>query len=129
MKKGYIAISIVLILLAVTIGISFTLSFLSSGNSKMAESFGKGEQVLFNSQSCLEEGLLRLKNNPLYEGGTVSFPEGICNISLKQESGVYTFQVYFSGAERYWRGIEAQAEITDGIIEVKHWNEKVFVVE
>jgi len=130
MKKGYVAISIVLILLAVTIGISLTLSFLSSGNAKKSESFRQGEQALYNSESCLEEGLLRLEVNPLlYEGGSISFPNGTCHISLEKESGLYTFQVYFSGEETYWRGIEAQAEIIDGLISLTSWKEKVLVVE
>jgi hypothetical protein len=128
-KRGYVAISIVLILMAVTLGISMTLSFLSSGNSKTAESMRKGEQALFNSESCLEEGLLRFKRDLSYEGGTVAFPSGECHISLKEESGIYTFQVYFSGEENYWRGIEAQAETADGLLKMTHWNEKVLVVK
>jgi hypothetical protein len=128
-KNGYIAISMVLILLAVTLGISMTFSFLSLGSSKTTESFQKGEQALFNSESCLEEGLLRLKNDLSYEGGRVSLPSGDCQISLEQQEGKYTFQVYFSDEENYRRGIEAQAEIVDGLPKITNWSEKVLVLE
>jgi hypothetical protein len=128
-KKGYVVISMALILLAVTVGIAYSISFLSSGDAKISEALRQGEQALFRSESCLEEGLLRLKADPSYGGGSVSFPDGICHISIKNESGIYTLQAYFSGEEKYWRGIEAQAEIIDGLVKMTSWKEKVLVLE
>jgi hypothetical protein len=132
MKKnqGYIAISMTLILLVVTIGITSAFFFLSSGNIKIAESLRQGEQALFRSDGCLEEGLLRLKADPiLYTGGSVSFPDGVCHISVENQAGIYTLQAYFSGSDPYWRSIEAEAQLADGVVRLTSWSEKPLVVE
>jgi|WetSurMetagenome_2_1015567.scaffolds.fasta_scaffold1058811_2 hypothetical protein len=129
MQKGYITIAITLVLLAATVGTVSVLFFLSSGSAKTSEAEKKGVQAFFASESCLEEGLLRLKADPLYAGGSVDFPDGVCHISVNEDSGLYTFQVYFSGGEDYWRGIEAGARIANGVISLENWNEKHIVVE
>jgi hypothetical protein len=128
-NQGYIAITTVLIVLAVTIGITSALFFLSSGNIKIAESLRQGERALFRSDGCLEEGLLRLKADPLYAGGVVSFPDGTCHISIEKQAEIYVFQVIFSNNDPYWRSIEARAQITDGVVQLTSWSEKPLVVE
>jgi hypothetical protein len=127
---GYIAISVVLILLVVTIGISSSILFLSSGKAKIYDALREGDQALFRSDACLEEGLLRLKADPVnYAGGNVSFPDGTCHVSIDNQSGTYTLQVFFSSSDSYWRSIEAKAQVIDGIIQMTSWSEKPLVVE
>jgi hypothetical protein len=128
-KKGFIVIAATLVLLMVTIGITSMLLFLSIGGAKISESLRQGEQALFFSESCLEEGLLRLKADPLYGGGQVVFPDGVCHIAVSQENENYNFQVSFSSDAGHHRSVEAQAEIVDGILVVKRWNEAVSVIE
>jgi hypothetical protein len=127
--NGYIVISMTLILLAVTIGIATTLSFLSSGESKISEASRLGEQSFFWSDGCLEEGLLRLKNDNSYSGGEVSFPDGTCYININTDGEKYTVQSFFSGAGSYQHGIEAEVEVVNGILSVKSWNEKPSVIK
>ena len=129
MRKGYVVISIALILLFVTIGITSAVSFLSSGSADISRSLLTGEQAFFSSDGCLEEALLRLKNDPSYDGGTVSFPEGDCHINIDNQSGTYTVKTYFTGLQDYRRGIEAVAEIADGVLQIKSWEEKASVIE
>jgi hypothetical protein len=127
-KKGYVTISIVLILLVVTIGMSVAVSFLSAGSVLTSQSWQKGETAFFQADSCMEEGLLRLKKDPFYASGDVSFPNGTCHINIDNQSGVYTLKVYFSGADKYWRSIEAEATLVDGVFVVSNWKEKPLVV-
>ena len=49
MRKGYVVISIALILLFVTIGITSAVSFLSSGSADISRSLLTGEQAFFSS--------------------------------------------------------------------------------
>jgi hypothetical protein len=129
-KKGYVVITTALIVLFVTVGIVYILSFLSSGSAKASLALQKGEQALFNSDSCLEEGLLRLRTDPLYAGGEISFPQGTCHLDVNEESGQYTIQVFFSGPDRYWRSIEARvSRDVLGALEIASWEEKKIVIE
>ena len=123
-KKGYVAISMVLILLVVTAGIASAELFLSTGNSKNFETRNFGEQALYSSEACLEEALKHLKNDPLYSGGEVSFPQGTCHNSIENNSGEYVLQVYFSYDKPYWRPIEAHVENVAGVFKIISWKEK-----
>lgn len=129
MRKGYVIISITLILLVVTTGIILALSFLSLGSLNIAESLNGGEQALFRSDACLEEGILRLKRDSLYVGGSVDFPDGVCHIDLQNDNSVYIFKVYFSSEEHYLRPIEANVEIVEGVVSITNWSEKLSVLE
>jgi len=66
--KGYIAILAVLVLLTVTGGIATTLLLTSIGEVQSVEALRQGEQALLFSESCLEEGLLRIIRDPDYSG-------------------------------------------------------------
>lgn len=128
-KKGYVAISMTLILLVVTIGIISTLFVLSSGNSKNYESLRLGEKALYLTDACLEEALLRLKNNPFYEGGKIFFPEGDCHANIEKNNESYVLTTYFSSAEKHWRPIEARVELVEGILKMTGWKEKNIDIE
>ncbi|NTW26941.1 MAG: hypothetical protein HGA36_01310 [Candidatus Moranbacteria bacterium] len=129
-KKGYVVISTVLILLFVTLGIAATLSFLSIGSSKVSQSFGEGRQALFLSESCLEEGLLRLKTDVAYAGGTINFPEEkVCHLNITNDGQIYTMQAYMLGQKKYVRSLEVHVNIVDGILQIISWEEKPFVIE
>ncbi len=127
-KPGYITITIVLVLLVVTLSITATLSFLSTGAVRTAEARQFGEAAFFNADACMEEGLLRIKKDPLYAGGEVTFPNGTCHIGVDNQNGSYTVQVYFSGADKYWRSLEADAAFVNGILTVTNWKEQPLVV-
>jgi hypothetical protein len=129
MRKGYVIISVTLILLVVTTGIILTLSFLSLGSLNIAESRNGSDQIFYYSDACLEEAVLRLKRDAFYAGGSVEFPNGTCHIDLQEDNGGYVFKVYFSGRENYSRAIEAKAEMVNGSISIIDWSEKLSVVE
>lgn len=129
-KKGYVVISTVLILLFVTLGIAATLSFLSIGSSKVSQSFGDGQQALFLSEACMEEGLLRLKTDIAYVGGTINFPgEQKCHLNIANDGQAYTMQAYMIGQKKYVRSLEANVKIESGILQIISWEEKPFVIE
>ena len=130
-QQGYVVITATLVILLVSLGMISALSFLSVGNLKIAQDLASGDQALFSSDSCLEEGLLRLKSDPLYGGGKVSFPEGDCQISVDNHGdGTYVLDVYFSpSGSVYQRGFETDVEISGGIPSVLDWREKPSVIK
>ena len=97
---------------------------LSSGNLKNFESRRLGSQALYSSDACAEEAFLRLKNDPLYGGGEVSFSTGICHIDISSSGSEYILQVYFSSDQKYWRPIEVHIINTAGVFSMTSWKEK-----
>ena len=92
MQKGYLAISSILIISAVVLAITVSVSYLSIGEGQTALSMTKAEQRLAFQDSCIEDILLKLRSNTNPVAG--SMPEGNCNIFWNQDGlGNYTFTI------------------------------------
>jgi len=90
MKNGFIAISSILIIAAVVLTISITVSLLSIGEGQSALSLMKGEATLNLIEGCMEDAMLQISINPNYSGGLINRPEGACNIAVSNIGSDYT---------------------------------------
>lgn len=86
-QHGLVALSFVLILSAVLTAISITVTFLSIGEAQSSFALFKGEDVLSFVEGCVEDALLKAKNDPLYNGGVIIRPEGSCLITVVSKVG------------------------------------------
>ncbi|MBI3486298.1 hypothetical protein HY025_05175 [Candidatus Daviesbacteria bacterium] len=91
-KKGYIALSMVLILTAVVIAISVTVALLSIGEGQSALALSKGEDALTFAEGCAEDALLKSRNSTSYSGGTIGRPgtEGTCSVTVSKAGSTWT---------------------------------------
>ncbi len=81
MERGYIALITVLIVMAVTLSIVTTVSHLGIGEAQSGLSLYKGEGTLTFVEGCVEDAMLKIRANPLYNGTQITRPEGTCTIT------------------------------------------------
>ncbi len=82
MKNGFIAITTILIISAVTLGIATTVALTSIGEGQASFSLTKGEDSLQFVEGCAEDALLKIRSSGSYAGGTISRPEGTCDVTV-----------------------------------------------
>ena len=84
-KGGYVAISILLILTAVLLGVIVTVAQLGIGEGQASLALSKGEDTLNFVEGCTEDALLKIRSNPSLSGTfTIGRPpgEGTCSVTV-----------------------------------------------
>ena len=84
-ERGYVAISIILILTAVVLGIIVTVAQLGIGEGQVSLALSKGEDTLHFVEGCTEDALLKIRSNPSLSGTfTIGRPpgEGTCSVTV-----------------------------------------------
>src|ERR1044072_3420848 len=96
-RNGFVAISTVLIVSAVTLAVMLTVSFLSIGEGQASLAGYLGESDLALVEGCAEDALQKFHDNGSYAGGSFTRPEGAgtstCNITLNSGSPNYDITV------------------------------------
>ena len=105
---GYVAISILLILTAVILGIIVTVAHLGIGEGQVSLALSKGEDTLHFVEGCMEDALLKIRSNPSYAGGTIGRPgsEGTCLITV---AGGPTYTV--TATTNAWQGYNRTIQV------------------
>lgn len=82
-ENGYVAISIILLLSVVLLGIIMTVTGLGIGEGQLSLARSKGENTLFFVEGCMEDALLKLRADGNYGigGSVIARPEGTCTIT------------------------------------------------
>ena len=86
-NQGYIATMTVLVVMVAILSITTTVALLGIGEAQGGIALTRGEQTLTLTESCTEDALLRIRNNPTYAGGTVNLPEGSCSVTIDSKIG------------------------------------------
>jgi len=82
---GYVAISILLILTAVLLGIMVTVAQLGIGEGQVSLALSKGEDTLTFVEACMEDALLKIRANSSLSGTfTIGRPPGeeTCSVTV-----------------------------------------------
>ncbi|HSW96875.1 MAG TPA: hypothetical protein VLF89_03540 [Candidatus Saccharimonadales bacterium] len=121
MQKGYIAILTVLIISAVVITIATTVSLLAIGEAQSSFALFKGEDTLTFVEGCMEDALLKARNNNSYTSGSITRPEGTCTITVSKAGTTWTVTATTTSTQ-YVRTV--QAVITRGSqMAITSWKE------
>ena len=79
--KGFIALITVLTILAIVLMIGLSISFLSIGEASMSLQKSQSSQAYYLANLCVENALMRLKENSSYLGDeTINIENGSCHI-------------------------------------------------
>jgi len=78
MKHGFVAISTVLVLMAVMMSAVVAITYLSVGELQTGLVQVKGEESLGLVEGCTEDLLQKIHDNPGFAGTSLSRPEGVC---------------------------------------------------
>ncbi len=121
-EGGYVAISIILILTAVVLGIIVTVAQLGIGEGQVSLALSKGEDTLHFVEGCMEDALLKIRSNVSYAGGTITRPEGTCSITVSTVGSTYTVTATTT-ATPYKRTVQAVA-IRGTTMSLTRWKEQ-----
>ena len=72
----------VIIISVTTLTIATSISILGVNEAKSSLNMKKGREVLVSLYGCLEEGMIRLRNNENYIGSLIEVGEVACSISV-----------------------------------------------
>ena len=91
-EGGYVAISIILILTAVVLGIIVTVAQLGIGEGQVSLALSKGEDTLYFVEGCVEDAMLKARasstfGDPVGTPVTITRPEGSCSITVLSKVG------------------------------------------
>jgi uncharacterized protein (UPF0333 family) len=104
-QRGYIAISMVLIILSVVIAVATTVTLLAIGEAQSSLILTKGEDTLSFVEGCAEDALLKARASSSYTGGNITRPEGTCTVSVSKASTTWTLTISTT-ATAYVRTVE-----------------------
>jgi hypothetical protein len=83
-----------------------TVAQLGIGEGQVSLSLSKGEDTLHFVEGCMEDALLKIRENPSYTGGTINYPQGSCSVTVSSVGSTYTV-TSTSTATAYKRTIQA----------------------
>lgn len=121
-KNGYMTLITVLIISTVAVVIGTTVSLLAIGQAQSSYTLTKGEDALAFVDGCMEDALLKTKNSPTYNGGTITRPEGTCSITVSKAGNIWTI-LATTTATAYKRTIRVVVTRSAGTLVVSSWEE------
>lgn len=123
-QSGFIALTTVLILSAVSIAIGITVSRLSIGEGQASLALTNGEQELSFVEGCMEDALLKVRANANYVGGTIGRPagEGTCTVTVSNVGTVWTITATQLGTD-YTKSVQAVINRIPTGITITSWQE------
>lgn len=89
-NHGFIAITSIMLIAAVVLAISITVSLLAIGEGQASLALYQGETTLSFVEGCVEDGLNKARLSSSYNGGNITRPEGICTISISKIGNDWT---------------------------------------
>ena len=120
-KKGYIALSSVLVIMAVVLIIGSSVSLLSIDDIQSALSSKKSEESLHLIEGCVEDALLSLNENNTIPV-SITIPEGPCSVTINSQIGNnWTFTVAGT-INNYKKSVQVSA-IRSSTVDVTSWIE------
>lgn len=91
-RNGYIALVSFLIIGLVALSVAVSVSFLGIEVGKTSLTATRGEQTFWLAKSCLNQALLKLRNDQTYSGEELTFSTGSCTIIING-SGLKTINL------------------------------------
>lgn len=128
LETGYIALTTVIIILAVVLITAMSVTFSSIGEAQSGLALFKGEENFHFVEGCVEDMMLKARSDENYTSGTISRPgtEGTCVVTVvsKVGSGTVTWTVEVnSQSTSYQRKISVIFVRSATGITLTSWNE------
>lgn len=96
-SNGFVVISTVFILLAVSLALGVTVTILSVSDAQTSYAISEGTDARGLLDGCVEDALLFSRANASYAGGMITRPEGFCSVSLSKAGNRWTATVRTNG--------------------------------
>lgn len=121
-QSGFVAISVVVILIAVVIAAGTTITLLSINEAQSGLVLYKGEENLDFVEGCVEDYMLKIRSQGnSFVAGNITRPEGTCTI-IVNSSGSWDINVSTTST-KYKRTINVNFNRTSTAITLTSWKE------
>lgn len=108
MKKGFVAITSVLVISAVSLSIVATVMLLGVGELLGSFAGVQSSGNLAFVEGCAEDALIKIHTNSTWTGGSITRPEGTCTVVVNSSNPNWDITVT-SGTGDYQRKIQVKA--------------------
>ena len=122
---GYIALTSILVISAVALAISVSISLLGVGEAKSSLDYRRGQETLKIAESCTEEALLRLRNDANYSSGSLNVGGGTCSINVNGVGADRTIDVsaQLTNLSDYSQSIQVIVKRAGNSVNVVSWSQ------
>ncbi len=124
--KGFIAILTVLALLALSLPLTLSVTYLSIGGSQSALAIADGEAAFQAANGCAEDALVQSLRDESYEGDTYTYLDALCDVSVAKDGEEWTLVVTAAknGYERSLTIVFDRTPGSPGSITLRSWMEQ-----
>lgn len=106
-KGGFAALSSILILSAIAVVISLSVTIISIGTSQNSLAMNKSLQARYLAESCAEDVLFRIRADANYTTTSITLPTGVCTVTVSKAGSNYTITSTSQG--QYSRTVSVSA--------------------
>ncbi len=119
-KPGAAVLILVLLFGAVALTIGTNLALGSVGELSMGYSDIQSKTALALTDSCADESLLRIRSSLAYAGGTLTYTEGSCIITVTDNAGKKQIDI-LTTAGRWTDHVILQVDISGSRLALTDW--------
>jgi hypothetical protein len=81
-QRGYIALTSVILVIAIIGAVATTITYVAIGEARSGLALFAGEDNLSFVEGCVEDYLLKIRSDAAFAGGNITRPEGTCTITI-----------------------------------------------
>lgn len=126
-NSGFVALTAVLVISFLVLTVATSISVLGVGEAKSSYDYRRGQEVLKMAEGCVEESLLRIRNDSSYTGtlSPLAIGNGTCTISVSGTGISRTVAVEAQLVEQrtYKKRLEATLSIVGNSVNINSWTE------
>lgn len=125
-ESGVIALTSLLVISVVVLSVVVSSSLLGILSAQNSLVYKKGAEALHIAHGCVEEALLRLRNDTNYSGGSLQLSDGSCTITVTGSGNNRTIFIssQLSNPPRSTRELEVTVKRTGTSISILTWQEE-----
>ncbi len=117
-QQGAAALTVFLIILAVSLIVVSTTALIGVDNLSIGFSQQASSDMILSAESCVEEAMVRLRRDSSYAGGSLVVGDATCTIAVTgTPCGACTIDVEAQG-DGYVRNIQASVFVSGGVVDL-----------
>jgi hypothetical protein len=125
LQMGFVALTTMLVISAVALAASISISLIGVSRVKNSLDFKKGQETLKIAEGCAEAALLGLRDDVDYSGGSLIIGNGTCTIGISGAGSNRTIDVEatISDSSTYVKRLQLTVVRTGNSINIITWKQ------
>lgn len=124
---GFVALTTVLVVSAVVLFVTISISLLGVDEARSSLDYKKGQETLLIAEGCAEEALIRLRSDSSYVGTATALTVGNGNCTIVVTGTLpdknITIQAEIPGQPIYRKRLSVDVKVAAGSVNIVSWSE------